>query len=106
MRMADPRHVLERLLIEVAKRHDALVFVLVVIDKTLTSSRASLLTASGVERFRLSRARCKTLIRRSYRFWSSDNPISMDEATAAILSESAAHWDTFLASPPGPSDPE
>ena len=106
MSIADPRDILERLLSEIARTHEALAFVLVVIDKTLTSSRASLLTASGVERFRLSRARCKALIRRSYRFWSGDSPISMDEATAAILSECAAHWDAFLASPPEPSNQE
>ena len=106
MSLADPRDILERLLSEIARTHEALAFVLVVTDKTLTSSRASLLTASGVERFRLSRARCKALIRRSNRFWSGDSPISMDEATAAILSECAAHWDAFLASPPEPSNQE
>ena len=106
MSLADPRGVLERLLSDIARTHAALTFVLVVIDKTLTSSRASLLTASGIERFRLPRARCKTLIRRSYRFWSGDSPISMDEATAAIQSECAAHWDAFLANPPEPSTQE
>jgi hypothetical protein len=106
MSIADPRNILERLVSEIAKAHEALAFVFVIIDKTLTSSRASLITASAVERFRLSRARCKTIIRRSYRFWSDDSPISMDEATAAILSECAAHWDAFLASPPEPSNQE
>ena len=97
MSIADPRDILARLLSEIARNHGALAFVLVVIDKTLTSSRASLFTASGVERFRLSRARRKALIRGEYRFWRRDNP---DEATAAILSECAAHWDVLLASPP------
>ena len=106
MGIADPHDILERLLSEIARTHEALAFVLVVIGRTLTSSRASLLTASGVERFRLSRARRKALIRREYRFWSSDSPTALDEATAAILSECAAHWDVFLASPPEPSNQE
>jgi hypothetical protein len=106
MSIADPRGILERLVSEIARAHEALAFVFVIIDKMLTSSRASLITASSVERFRLARARCRTIIRRSSRFWSGDSPISMDEATAAILSECAAHWDAFLASPPAPSNQE
>ena len=106
MRIADPHDILERLLSEIARTHEALAFVLVVIGRTLTSARASLLTASGVERFRLSRARREALIRREYRFWSSDSPTALDEATAAILAECAAHWDVFLTSPPEPSNQE
>jgi hypothetical protein len=102
MGIAGPREILERLLIEVAGVNATLAFVLVGIDKTLTSSRASLVTGKGVERFRLSRAKCKALIRREYHESGSIESLAFFNATMAILSECAAHWDVFLASPPEP----
>src|SRR5437667_6648159 len=60
------RVILERFLKAIVEVHAALSFVLVLIDKTLTDARVSFVSASGVEHYRLPRARCKALIRREY----------------------------------------
>ena len=96
------RVILERLLKAIVDVHAALSFVLVVIDRTMTEARASLVIASGVEHYRLPRTRCKALVRRESRRWGRDSATALDEATSEILAEGAAHWDGYLASGPEP----
>jgi hypothetical protein len=93
--------VLEQLLCEVARVRPALSFVLVVVARNCTESRASLITASRLERFRLPRRRHEALFRRAFRFWGDSRSMALDEAAGAILSECAAQWDADLASVAG-----